>query len=134
MKYKITFFILFSTIIATRADLVMQEQVTFGNQTNIFIVTLKIHGDKIRQDTVGGESGNMSMIKDGKTGDSFILMHQQKTFTKNMKHKDARDNDAALSQPSDTGKSEKVGGYDAEIYNWSAPKRFWIGTNGANPS
>jgi hypothetical protein len=130
MKYKITLLILISTIVAVRADLVMQEQVSFGNQTNILTMTIKIHGDKIRQDTVGGESGDMSMIKDGKTGDSFILMHPQKTFTKNMKRKDARDNDAALSQPSDTGKSEKIGGYAAEIYNWSAPKRFWVGTNG----
>src|SRR5665213_17005 len=132
MKFTFLLFIVFFTKVA-RADLVMQEQVTFGNQTNIFNMTIKIHGDKIRQDTfgfAGAEPFAMSMIEDGNTGDSFILMHEQKTFTKNKKRKDIRDMDAALSQPLDTGKSEKIGGYDTEIYNWSAPKRFWVGTNG----
>ena len=72
----------------------------------------------------------MSVIEDGNTGDSVTLMPEQKTYTKNVNRQNTKAASVALSEPLDTGKSEKVGGYDAEIYTWSAPRQYWIGTNG----
>jgi hypothetical protein len=122
---------LISTATRARADLVMHEQADFGNPTNLISITIKIHGDKIRQDLDGLQSGNMSLIKDASTGDSIVLMRQEKLFTKPAaKTKDAQSPDAALSKPNDTGKADRVGGYDAEIYAWAADRRLWNDTNG----
>ena len=73
----------------------------------------------------------MSLIKDADTGDSIVLLHQQKMFTKpGAKAKNAQSLEAALSKPLDTGKSDIVGGYDAEIYAWAADRKLWNDTNG----
>jgi hypothetical protein len=122
---------LISSVFAARADLVMREQADFGSPSNLITITFKIHGDKVRQDLTGGESGDMSVIKDAATGDSIVLMHQQKLFTKPaVKTKDIRSPDAALSKPLDMGKSDTVGGYNAEIFAWAADRKLWNDTNG----
>ena len=114
-----------------RADLVMHEQADFGNPTNLISITIKIHGDKIRQDLYGAESGDMSLIKDAATGDSIVLMRGQKLFTKPPKKTgDAKSPDAALSAPRDTGSSDNVGGYATQIYAWAADRKLWNDTNG----
>jgi hypothetical protein len=120
-----------SIAVAARADLVMQEQADFGSSSNLITIKIQIHGDKIRQDTVGMGSGDMSLIKDAGTGDCIVLMHQQKKFTKpGAKTENPQSPEAALSKPLDTGASGKVGGYDAEIYAWAADRKLWNDTNG----
>lgn len=122
---------LISIAASARADLVMHEQADFGGPSNLISITIKIHGDKIRQDLAGAESGDMSLIKDSSTGDSIVLMRQQKLFTKPAaKTKDTQNPEVALSKPLDTGKFDRIGGYDAEIFVWAADRKLWNDTNG----
>lgn len=144
MKYKIGFLILISTIVAARADLVIQQQTTITeNKTNqSFIVTKKIHGDKIRTDTDGGLQADTSMILDANTCASIVLIHKHKSVVKDsgVREKELQEKEkqsgntnsveGKLAKPLDTGKSEKVGAYDTEIYTWSgvngATATFWV--------
>ena len=131
MKRLLMLGVLILTGAGARADLVMHEQADFGSPGNLIAITIKIHGNKIRQDLAGAESGDMSLIKDADTGDSIVLLHRQKMFTKpGAKAKSAQNLEAALSKPLDTGKSDIVGGYDAEIYAWAADRKLWNDTNG----
>ena len=109
----------------------MHEQADFGGGSNLISITIKIHGNKVRQDVAGLGSGDMSVIKDAATGDSIVLMPRQKLFTKpGAKAKDIQSLDAALSKPVDTGNAASVGGYNAEIYAWAADRKLWSDTNG----
>jgi hypothetical protein len=131
MKRLLLLIALISGVASARADLVMREQADFGSPGNLISITIKIHGDKIRQDLAGPESGDMSLIKDANTGDSIVLMRSQKMFTKpGAKTKDTNNPDAALSRPVDTGKADIVGGYDAKIFAWAADRKLWNDTNG----
>jgi hypothetical protein len=131
MKRLLIIIAVVSTVAVARADLVMREQADFGNPTNLMTITIQIHDDKIRQDLTGAASGDISMIKDASTGDCTVLMPQQKTFTKpGGKTGNPQSPEAALSKPQDTGKSAKVGGYDAEMFAWAADRKLWSETNG----
>ena len=107
------------------ADMVITESVELGGRT--VNTTMKIKGDKIRVD------GNplMSTILDTSTGDSIQIIHQQKSYvkisgsqmkamTEQMKKIQAQAPSAAKPSPVDTGKSEKVGNFNAEIYTMDA--------------
>lgn len=131
MKRLLGLIAVISAAASARADLVMHEQADFGSPGQLIGITLKIHGEKVRQDLVGLGSGDMSLIKDAATGNSVALMPQQKLFTKPAaKAKDAQNPEAALSKPLDTGKSDSVSGYDAEIFTWAADRKLWNDTNG----
>ena len=120
-----------SAAVSARADLVVREQADFGIPGELVSITFKIHGDKIRQDLAGGNSGDISVIKDASTGDTLVLMRQQKLFTKPAANtKDLKNPDAALSKPLDTGTSDKVDNYDAEVFTWAADRKLWNDTNG----
>jgi len=120
-----------SAAASARADLVMQQRADFGSSGNLVTITIRIHGDKIRQDIAGLGTGDMSLIKDAATGDSIVLMPQQKLFTRPAaRTRDTQSTDAALSKPLDTGKSDRAGGYDTEIYAWAADRKLWNDTNG----
>lgn len=122
---------LLAAAVAARADLVMRQQADFGGPSNLVTITIKIHGDKIRQDLFGLGAGDMSLIKDAKTGDSIALMPRQKVFTKPARQvNDPQNQEAALSKPQDTGNTDVVGGYDTKIYTWAADRRLWNDTNG----
>lgn len=145
MKHKIIFLILISTIGAAQADLVIQQQTTITqNKTNqSFTETIKIRGDKIRTDADGGPHADMSWILDAGTYDTFTLFHKHKSVMKESgarkkelqekKKKQSGNTNAAestLVKPLDTGKSEKVGAFDTEIYTYSgvngATGTFWV--------
>ena len=131
LKRLLVLIALASIVTSARADLFMQQQANFGNPSNLVTITIRIHGDKIRQDVAGMESGDVSLIKDADTGESIALMHRQKIFTRpRAKAKDAQSPEAALSKPLDTGKADFVAGYDAEIYAWAADRKLWNDTNG----
>jgi hypothetical protein len=122
---------LMASVFAARADLVMHEQADFGGPSNLISITIRIHGDKVRQDIAGLGSKDMSVIKDANTGDSIVLLPQQKLFTKTgAKPKDTQSPDAALSKPVDTGNSDIVGGYGAKIFAWATDRKLWNDTNG----
>lgn len=131
MKRLVILIAVISAVSGARADLVIHEQADAGSPGQLIAITIKIHGDKVRQDLAGLGSEDMSLIKDAATGDSIALMPQQKLFAKPAKKaKDAQNPDAALSKPLDTGISEQVGGHDAEIFTWAADRRLWNDTNG----
>jgi Domain of unknown function (DUF4412) len=124
MKRTFLLLAVFSIVVAARADLVVQERIESSPEN--FVRTIKVKGDKIRVDTASDRRGNTSMIKDESTGEITGLIHTNKTAGK-MKQEPANPAYADIltsAAPLDTGASEKVGGYDAEIYAWSA------GTNG----
>jgi hypothetical protein len=145
MKNNIIFLILISTVSAAQADLVIiQEQtaITQNKTSQSYTVTNKIHGDKIRTDTDGGLHADTSMILDANTCASFILFHKDKSVIKDsgVKEKELQEKEkqsgntnsveGKLAKPLDTGKSEKVGAYDTEIYTWSgvngSTATFWV--------
>lgn len=119
-------------VLAARGDLVLQQNVESAviNGT----VTTQIKGDKIRVDMASSPQGPMSTIMDLDTGDSTTLLHQQKTAMKipgaQIKQmaeamKKSRASAGTNAEPpkfQDTGKTEKVGNYTAEIYTWSSPE------------
>jgi hypothetical protein len=119
------------SIMAARADLVLQQNVesTMINGT----ITTQIKGDKIRVDMPSSPQGPMSTIMDLSSGDSTTLLHQQKVAMKvpgaeikqmAEKLKQSRASAGTNAAPptfQDTGKTEKVGNYDAKIYTWSSP-------------
>lgn len=133
MKFTFFFTIVLLTTFAARADLVMQNQSILSNETNIF--TTRIHGDKIRDDS--DDDSGISFIKDANTGDMTILWNKSKTFIKRS-GKIAIDHVKTMNKQSgdakrrllDTGKSEKVGRYNAEIYTWSDTNgdtvNYWV--------
>lgn len=118
---KFTFICLLLASLCVRADVVIVEDVQANGQTQE--ITVKIKGGKIRTD-VGKE---MSAIMDLDSGDLTTIMHAQKMFIKmagKMKAifeqaKKAQADAAASGTPpkiTDTGKQEKVGDYNTEIY------------------
>ena len=94
-------------------------------------MTMKIKGDRIRVDMAAGPMGNVSTIMDLDAGDSTTLLHQQKMAMKisaaqmqqmMQKMKGRLNNDATNAETpkfQDTGKTETVGDYNAEIYTWT---------------
>jgi hypothetical protein len=137
------FFVLVSLVFiiaAARADLVMEQKIE-GAMVNGNITT-KIKGDKIRIDMPATPEGAISTIMDVNTGDSVTLVHGEKAVIKipgaEIKQmaedmKKAQANNAAPPKFHDTGKTEKVGDYDTEIYTWSSPdganQTVWVAKN-----
>ncbi len=118
-------------VLAARGDLVLQQNVESSMLNGT--VTTQIKGDKIRVDMASGPQGPMSTIMDLDSGDSITLLHEQKTAMKvpgaQIKQmaeamKKSRASAGTNAEPpkfTDTGKTEKVGNYTAEIYTWSSP-------------
>ncbi|HEY5296876.1 MAG TPA: DUF4412 domain-containing protein [Verrucomicrobiae bacterium] len=129
MKRTLAFLILVSTVAAARADFVIQQKMESAMQNGA--MTMKIKGDKIRVDMAIGKMGDMSTIMDLGTGEATTLMHQQKMAMKisaaqmqqMMAQMKSRMNNggtnAAPPKLQDTGKTETINGYSAEIYNWT---------------
>jgi len=108
---------------AARADLVLQQQIATGNYKGA--VTMKVKGAKVRLDLYAGQPQAISTILDLTTGDTTTLMHNQKMFvkvsgaqTRQAKSSGTISTASKSPIPRPTGKSEKVGGYDTEIYTW----------------
>jgi tetratricopeptide (TPR) repeat protein len=111
--------------------------------------TIKIQGDKMRLDVIDPQAGNACSIVGFNTWDIFELDNKEKTFIKHdgAKTKAGRERmdkitkaqlesghtniwNAPVMPPLDTGQSETVGGYDAEIYSWSnnfgESEKLWV--------
>ncbi len=121
------------SVAAVRADIVvvqkMESPVLNGD------ITMKIKGDKGRVDMPGGPVGQMSMIIDGASGEISTLMHGQKMAMKmsGAQLKSAIDQSkkaaGTAEKPKATGKIEKIGEWDAEIYEVNLggmPAKIWV--------
>ena len=132
------FFILFAvacTAAGARADLVIQQQITIT--TNNSVATMRIKGTKIRLDMYAGQPQALSTITDLNTGEVIYLMHNQKMYMKSpvQPMKQARSSGTASRAPvpRPTGKTQKVGDYDTELYTWSNDRSItetvWVAKN-----
>ena len=128
---KIAILLLFLSSLRSYADTVISESLE-SHGRNI-TMTLKIKGDKIRIDA----SPMVSIIMDITTGDSLSIIHPQKSYMKisGAQQKAIIDLMKKSSTPAekpnivDTGKSEKVGNFNAEIYTLNTPTSnltLWI--------
>lgn len=101
---------------AANADLVIEQKV--DNPAQKSVVTMKIKGDKLRTDV--GEQ--MTTIMDTKTGDTVTLMHPNKMAMKvsgeqvKALQKQMAGPNGEGPKPVNTGKTEKVDGYDCTIW------------------
>lgn len=148
MKRSLLLIAFFSTLAAARADLVIEQKMESAFQNGN--ITMKVKGDKIRTDMATGPAGPISSIVDLTSGDSVTLMHTQKMAMKAsgaqtrmmveaMKKQlgAAADGKSPASKPTATGKTEKVGTYNTEIYTWTNPTgtyTFWIAKDFPNYS
>ncbi|MEI8340078.1 MAG: DUF4412 domain-containing protein [Verrucomicrobiota bacterium] len=127
---KITLLCLILTSCYVRADMVVTESVEGTGQDMTLI--MKIKGDKIRTDV----SAQISTLINTTSGETLTIMHPQKTFMKmpadqmkavmeQMKkfkgQATASETSAAKPKLVNAGKSEKVNGFNAEIYTAETP-------------
>jgi hypothetical protein len=141
MKRILILLSIISTSFAMRADLVIQEQAVEPHATNDLII--KFHGDKMLNEQLDATSGDFILISDLATRDSISLSPKQKTYMKQwgtnepnievaLKKAFGETNVifADPAKPLDTGKTEKVGDYETEIYSWFGPngmvQKFWV--------
>jgi hypothetical protein len=133
---------LFSLAVA-RADLVMEQQLEDTN--GAVPAVLKLHADKMRLDEQDNKGNGFSVIIDLNTRDSYTLLPRIKSFKKRsgaeirrqMAAEKEAGNSSELNLPPapavDTGRAERVAGYDAEIYTWSGAhgvsETLWVATN-----
>jgi len=124
-------FFVFLSLAPLRADLVIVQHVDGSGQSGD--QTIKIKGDKARTDL----AQQVSMITDGASGNIVTLMHAQKTFLKvpavqtkaMMEQMRKLQPGAEPPKLTATGKTEKVGGYDCEIFTsnlGAVSVTYWI--------
>jgi thiol-disulfide isomerase/thioredoxin len=113
------------------ADFVIKQKVESPMMSGE--VTMQIKGDKVRTDVPFGlmGMGSMSTIADLNTGDTVMLMHKHKAAAKisgaqlkeqmaAVKKQVEKAAVAGAAKPQATGKTEKVGDYNSEIYTWAS--------------
>ena len=111
----------------SRADLTLSQEIEGGPQPGQ--VVMRVKGDRLRIDLPGGPNGPMSTILDVKTGDTTTLIHKKKvaitrTGAQVQRAAEAKANQAGVDltkkieppKPVATSLTERVGGYEAEIY------------------
>lgn len=112
------------TVVAASADVLVIQKMESSMLNGD--ITMKIKGDKGRVDMPGGPIGQISMLIDGASGEVNTLMHGQKMAMKmssaQLKAATEQGKKAAgvtgePEKPKSTGKSEKIGEWDAEIFD-----------------
>ena len=124
------------TIAAARADVLIVQKMESSMLNGD--ITTKIKGDKGRVDMPAGPIGQMSIIIDGASGEVNTLMHGQKMAMKMSgaqlkaaveQSKAAAGATGETEKPKATGKTEKVGEWDTEIYKVKmdgVPAKVWV--------
>ena len=124
------------TVAAARADVLVVQKMESSMLNGD--MTMKIKGDKGRVDMPAGPIGQMSMIIDATTGDVNTLMHSQKMAMKMSgaqlkaavdQSKKAAGVTGETEKPKATGKTEKVGEWDTEIFEVKmdgVPAKVWV--------
>lgn len=136
------------SLATARGDLIIQQKIdsTMMNGT----VTTQIKGDQARTDIPSSPQGSMSTIVNLTTGNQIMLMHKEKIAmkisgaqVKQMVERIKKERaDTETNTPpakfTDTGKTEKVGQYNAEVYTWSGPsgekQTVWVAKHFPNYS
>lgn len=122
------FFLLLATAV-THADLVMVQETAMGEVKSKTVMSIK--GKMVRTD-VGDKT---SIIIDTETGNMISLMHERKMTMKMdgsvMKAAQTAAGGAKpeIPKPVATGKTEKVGDYECEIYtlnNQGTEAKMWV--------
>jgi len=128
--------ILFAVAFA-RADVVVEQKMESaminGN------VTTKIKGDHARMDMPSPVGGNITTVMDFKSGEMVTFMHAQKLAMKMNLNDMKKQQEAAqkaqgidldkIEKPKATGQTEKVGEYNAEIFEMNLggmTAKFWV--------
>jgi hypothetical protein len=118
--------------VSTRADFTIVQKVEGKGAPKE--ITLKLKGDKVRMEA----TPQMTMIVDGKTGDTITLMNAQKKFlrisgdkAKAIAELTAKYGDGTTEKPklTATGKKMTINGYEAEEYvgeTKSFKAHYWI--------
>jgi hypothetical protein len=129
------FLALVFSIAVAQADLVMELNFTSSK----IKTAVKVKGDKVCYDTFINGNNIWSLIIDLKTDDYFRLDHMQKGIVKNLPIPPDYTNAIAKAtwpKLQDTGKSEILNGYEAEIYNWTnsngVTETLWVAKNYLN--
>ena len=129
MKRILICFALACSVVAARADFIIKQKMESAMRNGD--TTTQIKGDKVRVDMATGPMGEMSTIMDLSTGDTITLMHKSKMAMKlsgaqmkqmmdaMKKQMGAIADNAEPPKPQATGKTEKLGDYNTEIYTWS---------------
>ena len=118
-----------------RADLVTQQQIVTPNYNGV--AAIKIKGTKIRTDMYAGQPQAWSTITDLNTGETITLLHSQKMFLKTpgtpMNQARSAGTASRAPVPRPTGKTQKVGDYDTELYTWTNSRGItgtvWVAKN-----
>lgn len=127
--------LLLATAIA-RADIVVEQKMESAMMNGN--ITMKVKGNKARMD-MPGPMGNQTMIFNNDSGEMLTLMHSQKMSMKvnydtirqqaEAQQKAAGIDPATMAAPKPTGTKEKIGEWDAEIYEYQvgqAKGRLWV--------
>jgi hypothetical protein len=136
MKIVLPLLLALATTVAARADIVL-EQKAEGPMLNARM-TLKVKGDFARTDTVSANS-NMTILMDLKAERMMVIVHEKKLIMqKDMKaarqQMEAAQRAAGLDpsmvgKPRATGTMEKVGDWNAEIYEFNLGNllgKIWV--------
>ncbi len=102
-------------------------------------MTVKIKGSKSRADL----PQPVSVITDSTTGDTILLRHSRKTFTRIPASETKKLTEQLVKAQSDSpapklqpvGKKESVSGHESEIFTWvvgAMKMKFWIAKDFAN--
>ena len=128
---------LFVAAVFARADLVIEQKmespVITGN------VTMKLKGERARMDMPSPLGGSVTTLMDFKSGEIIMLLHQQKmaarlTIADLKKQQEAGQKALGMDptkfeKPKPTGKTEKVGDFDTEIFEMNQGAlqvKLWI--------
>ncbi len=129
----------FLTALATAsADLIIEQKLEGASQSGVS-TTLRVKGSKLRVD-MESPGGPVSSIMDMDTGDSITLLHGQKTalrmnsaqtreMVESMRKKAGPSADAQPAKPEATGRKEKVGEFNAEVFTWKSAiglQTLWV--------
>jgi len=129
----ISFVLLFAA--GARADVVSQQQISAPDYNGV--ATIKIKGTRIRMDMYAGQPRALSTIRDLNTGETITLLHTQKLYLKSsgqpMKQAQPPGITSRAPVPRPTGKTQKVGDYDTELYTWTNSRGItgmvWVAKN-----
>ena len=138
MKRIIALISLLPTLSEARGDLVIEQRIEGAGQRGT-VTTLRVKGSKLRVD-IASRAGPVSSTMDMDNGESMTLMHAQKLVTK-LSGAKTNENIEALrkdvgkvaesqpGKPEATGRTEKVGEFNAEIFTWKGAngvQTMWV--------
>ncbi len=122
---------LFALAVAGRGDLTVKQQVEGVGQTGE--MTIRIKGRQARADLVQP----MSTIIDGATGETILLLHPKKNFTRVPAEQTRTLTEQIVKSQAGapaaklvaTGQRQKLSGHDTELFLWNVGAlklKFWV--------